>query len=221
LSGLISDIDWLNSFVGEATSSSIANSSDCVAADAGVSAPDKPWSPPFPSLEDVAAMRLQFFDNGSKPGRGKSQHVLKVRAFLNDSKPINQKNPDWERCIQLIDAQKVIAWADGEQMQGKISGDVLRRYYDAARSCQDWMAEPDAEWAKMGHVASQPGTVYFHDQFVAVCRKDSGLNATLYIDGATIEIEKFYPNTAGSRTGAPKMHALYDPQGLIDKRRSK
>jgi hypothetical protein len=35
-------------------------------------------------------------------------------------------------------------------------------------------------------------------------------------------VEKFHPNTAGRRSSAPQLHALYyDPQGLIDKRRSK
>lgn len=168
-------------------------------------------------------MRLFFFDNGPKPGKGKSQHVLKVRAYLvGKPEPLDQSDYDWERCIQLIKPKKVIDWAKAEHAQGAISEEVFQRYVAAARSCNDWETQANALWVKMGHMASKPGTVYFHDQFVAVrCSLNGSLSATLYLDGDVVEIKKFHPNTAARRINAPPLHALYDPLGLIDTRRSK
>ena len=80
---------------------------------------------------------------------------------------------------------------------------------------------PDDAWAKMGHIGSQPGTHYFHGQFVTAFRLRSGeMGAILYLEDEQIEIGPFYPNTKSDKQGAPKMHALHDPYGKIAPRRS-
>lgn len=177
---------------------------------------DGPWYTKFPAIERLAAMRLQFWDNGEKPGKGTSRHTLKLRLYLDDGQPINQNKPHWERTVALIDPKKVVEWATEEHAAGNITADDLNRYQEVEAGLRDWLAnEPDAAWVKMGHIGSKPGTHYFPNQFVSVrCWDDGDMIATLHIDGEEIEVSPFYRNR--SRTpDAPKRHALYDPRNLI------
>jgi hypothetical protein len=162
-------------------------------------------------------MRVQFFDNGPNPGKGHAQHTLKLRVYLDDGKPLNQREPHWHRIIQLIEPKKVVDWAEKEHAAGKLTDNNLARYKETAESLQVGMGDyPNMAWGKMGHIGSPPGTHYFHNQFVAVCCMNSGeMAALLYLEDGQIDIVPFYPNKRSKKAGAPKMHALYDPRGKI------
>lgn len=179
----------------------------------------KPWFTKFPPIERVLAMRVQFFDNGPNPGKGHAQHTLKLRVYLDDGMPLNQREPHWYRIVQLIDPKKVVVWAEKEHAAGKLTDANVAHYKGVADSLLE--GAHDFAWVKMGHIGSPPGTHYFHNQFVAVCCTTSGeLGATLFVEDGRIDIEPFYPNTRSKKAGAPKMHALYDPCGKIAPRGS-
>src|SRR4051794_12494540 len=135
----------------------------------------KPWFTKFPPIERVLAMRVQFFDNGTNPGKGHAQHTLKFRVYLDDGMPLNQRDPHWYRIVQLIDPKKVTAWAEKEHAKGKLTNDDLIRYRGVSDTLLE-AARNDSEiaWVKMGHIGSPPGTHYFHNQFVAVWSRTSG-----------------------------------------------
>ena len=215
----MSDLDWLNSYVNNTATASLASSAPIQPTPVAKS--NKPWCPAFPSFDDIAAIRLQLFDNGTKPGKGRSQHVLKMRVYLDPTSAIDQTAPDWERCIQLIAPKKVVEWAGAEYHGGRVPEAVLERYAEAYAAGKSWSASADADWAKMGHISSQPGTQYYPGQFVCVRRTQDGeLSASIYVDGSIIEFEKFHPNTRANKSHAPTHHALFDPHGLIDTRRA-
>lgn len=177
-----------------------------------------PWYPRFPSRASVTAMRLQFFDN-VKPGTGKSRYTLKIRVY-HDRVRIDQFNPDWERTVGLVTHKQVETWAKAQHQGGHLTDEQLERYQAAIAQVQAWSQDQEVEFALMGHIGSPPGTHYFHGQFLTLVRTtDGAMSATLHVDGETIKLDRFYRNTSSNHPKAPKLHALYDPLGLIDRNR--
>ncbi|MFC6742664.1 hypothetical protein [Methylobacterium tardum] len=226
------DSDWLDAFIGsEPTVPLMSSPPTLPEADAPLtlsraSAPrpagkkprkdSKPWFTRFPPLGRVRAMRAQFFDNGPNPGKGNTQHTIKLRVYLGDGMPLNQRTPHWHRLVELIDPKKVVAWAEQEHAAGRIPETGLAPYREAADAAAAWMRdEPEALWAKMGHIGSPPGNHYFHGQFLLVVAGEEGMEARLHLDAEVIEIGPFYANTRSKKANAPKRHALYDPHGLV------
>jgi hypothetical protein len=212
------DFDWLNNYIG--LEAQIAEVPVATQPKKAVKQPKKqkgPWLTKFPPVERVAAMRVQFFDNGENPGKGKVQHTLKVRLYLDDGKPIRQHEPHWERVLELIDPKKVVVWATGERDTGNLTDQQFESYQTAKASLDKWLAtDPDALWVKMGHISSPPGTHYFHGQFVAVtCTNDGDMTAIFRIEEEQIELDRFHRNNRARKKGAPVRHALYDPRRLI------
>lgn len=226
------DSDWLDAFIGnEPTLSPTSPIPTPLDADAIQFLPSavvpraagkkpkkdgKPWFTRFPPIGRLRAMRAQFFDNGPNPGKGNTQHTVKLRVYLDDGMPLNQRNPHWHRIIELIEPKKVVAWAEQEHTAGRLSEDGLIRYREAAAVAATWMHdEPGALWTKMGHISSPPGNHYFHGQFLLVLVGEEEMEARLHLDAEVIEIGPFYINTRSTKANAPKRHALYDPHGLI------
>lgn len=217
------DSEWLDAFIGGASTNnaSIITKPKTTSAESSSERKkdrknSKPWFTPFPPIDRVQAMRAQFFDNGPMPGKGKTQHTMKLRVYLDDGQPLNQRNPHWHRVVELIDPKKVVAWAEQEHAEGKLPEVGLDRYRDAANTATAWMRdEPGALWAKMGHIGSPPGSHYFHGQFLLVLTSEDEMEARLHLDEAVIEVGPFYANKRSSKANAPKRHALYDPHGLI------
>ncbi|MBS3652597.1 hypothetical protein KEU06_28890 [Pseudaminobacter sp. 19-2017] len=222
----MSDLEqWLDDFVGESFPPN--STSDPHVTSASAKAPKKakktskgsnqPWYTKFPPIERVRAMRAQFFDNGPNPGKGNTQHTLKLRVYLDDGLPLNQREPHWHRVVELIEPKKVVAWAVAEHDGGRLAEDDLARYRAVADDLRAWKEEePDSEWAKMGHIGSPPGNHYFHNQFVAVrCGASGEMDAVFHLEDGQIEIDRFYANKRSRKANAPKLHGLYDPYGAI------
>lgn len=222
----MSDLEqWLEKFVSEDFSATSASDIYVAAEPKAAKAAKKtrkgsnnqPWFTKFPPIERVRAMRAQFFDNGPNPGKGNTQHTLKLRVYLDHGLPLNQREPDWHRVVELIDPKKVVAWAVAEHAEGKLTEDDLARYRAVADDLRAWKEEePDGAWAKMGHIGSPPGNHYFHNQFVAVrCGTSGEMDAVLHLEDGEIEIDRFYANKRSRKANAPKLHGLYDPYGVI------
>lgn len=215
------DSDWLDAFISGASTTEppITKKPAPTSTEPGRKKEpksSKPWFTEFPPIERVQAMRAQFFDNGSTPGKGKTQHTMKLRVYLDDGLPLNQRNPHWHQVIELIDPKKVVAWAEQEHAEGRLPEAGLDRYRDAANTATAWMRdEPGALWAKMGHIGSPPGSHYFHGQFLLVLTGEDEMEARLHLDETVIEVGPFYANKRSKKANAPKRHALYDPQGVI------
>jgi len=216
---------WLDEFVSEGDTATITSDIHVATEPKTAKAAKKsrkgsnnqPWFTKFPPIERVRAMRAQFFDNGPNPGKGNTQHTLKLRVYLDNGLPLNQREPDWHRVVELIDPKKVVAWAVAEHAEGRLTEDDLARYRAVADDLRAWKEEePDGAWAKMGHIGSPPGNHYFHNQFVAVrCGTSGEMDAVLYLEDGEIEIDRFYANKRSRKANAPKLHGLYDPYGVI------
>lgn len=213
----MNDCEWLDEYLGlESQTATTTSNQPKKAATRSRQKKEGPWYSKFPPVERVAAMRVQFFDNGKSPGKGRVQHTLKVRVYLDDGKPIRQHEPHWERVIELIDPKKVVAWATGERNAGNLTDEQWERYQVAREALDQWMTDPDALWVKMGHISSPPGTHYFHGQFIAVtCASDGDMTAIFHIGDEQIELDRFHRNKRARKTGAPVRHALYDPHNRI------
>jgi hypothetical protein len=216
------DFNWLDDYIEGVSSASSAPATTSPVATKKAKktkkgSGNKPWFTKFPPIDRMMAMRIQFFDNGPNPGKGHTEHTLKFRVYLDDGQPLDQYKPHWHRVIELIEPKKVVAWADAEHVAGKLTDENLARYRAAADDLLSWKQEdPDAAWAKMGHISSPPGNHYFHNQFVTVrCTNAGEIDAFLYLEDGVIEIDQFYANKKSSKPNAPKRHALYDPRGVI------
>jgi hypothetical protein len=220
------NFDWLDSFIRGDSSTTSSVDAPVLAEPTKTTktskkgkkeSSNKPWFTKFPPIERVRAMRAQFFDNGPNPGKGNTQHTLKLRVYLDDGMPLNQREPHWHRVVELIEPKKVVDWATAEHAKGKLTDDDLARYRAVADDLRTWKEdEADASWIKMGHIGSPPGNHYFHRQFMAVrCWASGGMDAVLYLEDGEIEIERFYANKRSRKSNAPKLHGLYDPYGAI------
>lgn len=183
--------------------------------------------PRCPHPKHINAIQFQLFDNGSKPGRGKSQHVMKVEVYC-EGRLVLEK-PTWARAIPLIDPKKFMAWADREHAAGRIDQANFEGYQSLHEMASSAIEEGGFEFVKLGHVGSPDnGTTYIVGQYIiAMKRERGGLDVILQIDGEAFHTDSFFYNR-GWRPGgrARKFQGMYDPhdmygeakreQGVID-----
>lgn len=160
------------------------------------------------------AMQVQLFDNGDKPGKGRSQHALKLEAYCEGR--LDLYRPYWVRTVQLTSSKVFISWVERQRATGEISDEQYKRY-DVARRATDILADdPDIEFAKLGHIGSARENIRYVEQFVSLVKtKGGGLTFILFIDGEEIDTSSFLFDqrwTPGS--ARRKFFGFYDPCGM-------
>lgn len=220
----MSDLEWLRSYVGANVS---LNEKPCEGEDGAKPSkvPRKnnrkskkkdgePWLPGFPDSDDVVYATAQFFDNGEKPGKGKAEHVLKLRVHTGDPETMDEKKPDWWRCAHMLEQAAVMDWAAEQHMNGRMTNSEFDHYSDALRDLSHWKLVNPSGWAKVGHIASSPGKHYFSGQFVILRAGPDRMDVFVHVHGQEPLHITMRENTRSKNGKAPVAYGHYDPQGL-------
>lgn len=167
-----------------------------------------------PSKQHIMAIQAQLFDNGPKPGKGRSQHSIKLEVYCEGR--LDLCKPYWSRVVQLIEPKLFMAWVDREHGTGTIT-DVQRETYESARETVETIAKGEGiEFAKMGHIGAARENKYYAGQFVTMVKESNGpLHLFVFLDGEMIEVTSFlydkFWKPGGSRR---KFFGFYDPCGM-------
>ena len=171
---------------------------------------------PCPRKDVIQVMQFQFFDNGSKCGKGSIQHTMMLEAYCEGR--LNLYSPYWKRTVQLIDPKLVLRWADRKLAEGEMSASIHDVYREAHDAAVGIAVEDDTEWVKMGHIGSKRENKRYIGQFILVSRdKDGSMRCLVCIDGELLEAGRFQHDLrAKSGTGRRKAYAFYDPNGAYE-----
>jgi hypothetical protein len=173
-----------------------------------------------PPVDVIRVVQGQLFDNGSKPGRGRSQHTLKLEIYCEDK--VELEKPYWWRSVALISPKLFIDWAVKARADGRLTAEQFEDYQRAHDVAKEFEVDDECEFAKLGHIGAERENVYYENQFVlALKTKGGGLQVLIIIDGDGVKVDKWWFNKGwkpGSK--ARKFFAIHDPQGLVAKTKS-
>src|SRR4051794_13122502 len=99
---------------------------------------------PLPNMDLIRVIQAQYFDNGLKPGSGKSQHTVTLEVYLEDK--INLMRPNWKRSLNLTTPDKMRAWADKTLADGKIDAVDHDLYHQACAAADDRASDPEMQF---------------------------------------------------------------------------
>ncbi|MBM1169615.1 hypothetical protein [Microvirga arabica] len=178
----------------------------------------KPVLTRCPSREVIQCAQFQLFDNGPNPGKGKSQHNLKIEIYTGGR--LDLFRPYWARTVPLIAPKKVLDWADKElataRMDEETHGDYARAYNVAVG-----YADLDTtEFAKMGHIgAKSENNLRYSGQFVLMVKTKNGpIECVVYADGEMFGTDVFlydkFWRLGGKRR---KFFGFYDPNKMYER----
>lgn len=219
----MTDLEWLRSYVGADVSlhekpregEAGAKASKVLRKKAPKSKKKEPWLPGFPNSDDVIYMTAQLFDNGENPGRGKAKDVLKLRVHTGDAESLDVMKPDWHRYVHLLEPSTVMNWAAEQHQNGGISDAEFDHYSATLRDVANWTNMNPSGWAKVGHIASPPGTHYFPGQFVVLRAAADEMEVTVCLYGQEfLRIDQMRENTRSKNRKSPTHYGHYDPRGL-------
>lgn len=164
-----------------------------------------------PAKHNIMAMQIQLFDNGDKPGRGRSQHSLKLEAYCDGR--LDLMRPYWSRVVQLIEPKTFMKWVDAQYAAGTITAEQYEHYDIAHQAVTMMAAEEGIEFAKMGHIGAARENRYYEGQFVTLIKNEGGgLTFDCFIDGEHFNTSSFLFDRAWRRGGTRrKFFGFYDP----------
>ncbi|AWM86788.1 hypothetical protein [Microvirga sp. 17 mud 1-3] len=168
-----------------------------------------------PRLEVIQCAQFQLFDNGPNPGKGKSQHNLKIEIYAGGR--LDLFRPYWARTVPLIAPKKVMEWANEERATGGMNDETHGYYVRTFEIATDYAQEDNIEFAKMGHIgAKSENNLRYAGQFVLVVKEKNGpIQCVVYADGEMFGTEVFlydkFWRPGGKRR---KFFGLYDPNNM-------
>lgn len=165
-------------------------------------------------------MQFQWFDNGARPGRGKTQHTITLEAYLEPK--IDLARPHWKRSVALIEASDFRAWADKALEAGRLTADQHQTYADAAELMQEVAERPDTLWAKCGRIEDKRSHTDYPGQFLFAWREiDGPMQCHVVLNGDTISCERFqHDKYARPGTGRRKAYGFFDPGRIYERQKA-
>jgi hypothetical protein len=170
--------------------------------------------PPCPRAEVINVVQYQLYDNGSNPGRGKSQHRMTIEVYCEGR--LDLYKPYWKRTTSLLDPKTFMAWVDKTYKSGGMSAAQYQKYKDAADTAIEIMKGGGVEFAKLGHIGSNDGgKTYFVGQFVLAMKLDGAvLGVQMFMGDDMIETASFLYDQEWRPGGKRrKFFGFYDPAG--------
>lgn len=166
--------------------------------------------PKCPRAEFINVIQFQFFDNGEKPGRGVSRHVVKLEVHCEARLVLNK--PYWKRSVSMLEAKTFFEWVDAQTFEPEVA-DV---YGLAKQLVAIQQADEDVEWIKLGHVEDTRLRNRYPGQFVGVIKFKSGpLVCWLQLGGSPLQAHAMFFNKAWRKGSKARLFAgTYDPQGM-------
>jgi len=169
---------------------------------------------PLPRLDVINAIQFQLFDNGEKPGRGRSQHQIKMEVYCDGR--LDLMEPYWVRVVPLLDEKVFMRWVNEALATGTITPAQYEMYEAIHGVIVARAADPDVEFAKLGHIGNKGLNTYYPGQFIAAVKeKDGGLQVFVVRDHEHIQADSFLFDQHWVKGGARrKFFGFYDPAGL-------
>jgi hypothetical protein len=151
----------------------------------------KPVLTRCPRLEVIQCAQFQLFDNGPTPGKGKSQHNLKIEIYTGGR--LDLCRPYWVRTVPLIAPKKVMDWADEERAAGRMNEETHGFYVRTYEIATNYAQEDNIEYAKMGHIgAKSENNLRYAGQFVLMVKEKNGpIQCVVYADGEMFGTDVF------------------------------
>jgi hypothetical protein len=189
--------------------------------------PKRPPMPGLPLLSRVTGYTFQFFDNGEKPGKGRSQHTIKLELFHREW-GIDLTKPDRYRTTQMLTPKRLIRWAEDAVEEGSLDEEQLGMYQTIVAATKP-LEGPDVEWVKIGVIEDARANVRYHGQFMVASYIPSAplhkLKVSLYkVDVAdpdhdgrvdvNLKVPKSKPGKFRKERAA-KLVGYVDPRGIL------
>lgn len=172
--------------------------------------------PPIPCLNDIFVVQFQFFDNGPKPGSGKTQYQFKIEAYM--TRRYDLYKPDWSRVVPLISGQSMIEWAATAVADGRIPAELQAGYEQAGEWAIQQSADPDVDFAMVGRIEDRRSHTTYPGHIMMVRREKSGPMTVVLMkvqEGEVIKCDRFiHDKYARPGAGRRKAFGFYDPLRL-------
>ena len=172
---------------------------------------------PCPSVDRIFVMQFQFFDNGPKPGKGKTRHTMMLEAYLEPK--IELCNPHWKRSVALIEPTDFRAWADRALAEGRLPPEQHSIYVQCSEVIADRARHPETEWAKLGRIEDKRAHADYPGQFIMAYRdKDGPMGCHVITETGTMSCERFiHDQRSKPGTGRRKAFGFYDPGKIYER----
>jgi hypothetical protein len=172
--------------------------------------------PPLPRLDVINAIQFQLFDNGAKPGRGRSQHQIKMEVYCEGR--LNLHKPYWWRVIPLLDQKVFMSWVNKAVADKRITQEQYEMYKLCHEAIVAEAARDDVEFAKLGHIGVKATNTYYPGQFIAAIKeKDGGLRVVVVNGQDAIEADSFLFDKLWVKGGPRrKFFGFYDPYNMYE-----
>jgi hypothetical protein len=181
------------------------------------SKPDPDELKPFPAIGVINAIQFQLFDNGENPGRGRSQHQVKIEVYCDGR--LDLLDPHWVRVVPLLDEKVFMKWVDSAWADDRITKEQHETYKSAHEIITAHSIDEDVEFAKLGHIGNKRKNEYYNGQFVAMTKyKNGGMWIFVFRDNENIHADSFIFDQNWVRGGPRrKFFGFYDPWGFYER----
>jgi hypothetical protein len=165
--------------------------------------------PKCPRAEIINVIQFQFFDNGEKPGRGVSRHVVKLEVHCEARLVLNK--PYWKRSVSMLEPKTFFDWVDAQTFEA----DVASLYAGTKQFVDLQQADDDTEWLKLGHIEDTRLRDRYPGQFVVVVKMKSGpLQCWLQLGESSLPADAMFFNRAWRKGSKARLFAgTFDPHG--------
>lgn len=166
--------------------------------------------PEMPRAGAINVIQFQFFDNGQKPGRGKSRHVVKLEVYCEGR--LNLRKPFWKRSVSMLEPKLFFEWIDGQTFEPGV-----KSIYENLHSLAiDQEADDEVEWVKLGHVEDTRLRARYPGQFVVCVKcKDGPLLSWVQAGDGQFPCEAMIFNQRWKRGSKERLfYGFYDPHGM-------
>lgn len=168
--------------------------------------------PKCPRADIINVIQFQFFDNGEKPGRGLSRHVVKLEVHCEARLVLNK--PYWKRSVSMLEPKKFFEWVDAQVFEADVAA-----VYGVAKECvTGWLADEDVEWVKLGHIEDTRLRDRYPGQFIGVMKLKSGpLRCWLHLGESLLPADAMFFNKAWRKGSKARLFAgTFDPHGMYE-----
>ena len=166
--------------------------------------------PKCPRYDIINFIQFQFFDNGEKPGRGVSRHVVKLEVHCEGRLVLSK--PFWKRSVSMLEPKTFFEWVDSQ-----VFDEGVAAAYEVAKAvAENQLADEDVEMIKFGHVEDTRLRDRYPGQFVGVMKLKSGpLCCWLHLGESLLPADAMFFNHAWRKGSKARVFAgTYDPYGM-------
>src|SRR3954463_10924588 len=135
---------------------------------------------PLPNMDLIRVVQAQYFDNGPKPGSGKSQHTVTLEVYLEDK--VDLLRPNWKRSVNLTTPDQMREWADEKHHEAKITAEDHAMYHETCEAADNHASDPEMQFALVGRIEDRRSHAIYPGQIVMLTRHMDGPTTCYIVD---------------------------------------